>query len=518
MCFCIECRFFVLPMSTLKKLFSETAIYGLSSIVGRLLSYLLTPLYTYNLIPSEYGVVTEMYAYVTFLGIILTYGMETAFFRFYTGESNKKSVFATSLVSLLSTSFLFLLLIWAFRIPLATILNGSGNPEMAAAYASYIVWFAWIVSIDAITAIPFARLRANNRPIRFAMIKLVNIFSYVFFNLFFILGIPYLKSHGYLTWLTGFFEQEKLVNFIFLSNLISSSLTLFMLLPELRFSFKDFDQLLWNRMIKYAIPILIMGLAGMVNETFDRIMMKYLLPLPAEDIMHQIGVYGACYKLSIIMSICVQAFRYAAEPFFFSRHQEGGGRKIYAQVMTYFVFGCCLVFLGTMLYMDAIKFFIGKTGSQFLEGLLVVPYLLMANLCLGVYYNLAIWFKLTDRPIYGSYMSIFGAILTLFLNWIWIPQLGYLGASYTTLVCYGAMMLISYAWGQKHFPIEYDLGKFFFMIGFALALYALSLWLEPSDLVLKSSLNTVWILLFAGVTYFVIVKNYLKFIPFSKAE
>lgn len=504
-------------MSTLKKLFSETAIYGLSSIVGRMLGYLLTPLYTYNLIPKEYGVVTEMYAYVTFLGILLTYGMETAFFRFYVGENNKKSVFATALVSLFSSSFLFLLLIWAFRIPLANFLNGAGSPEMAASYALYIVWFAWIVAIDAVTAIPFARLRATNRPIRFAIIKLVNIFSYVFFNLFFILGIPYLKAQGFFPWLTEFLGQEKLVNFIFLSNLISSSLTLVMLLPELGFSLKDVDKVLWNRMLKYAIPILVMGLAGMVNETFDRIMMKYLLPLPADEIMHQIGVYGACYKLSIIMSICVQAFRYAAEPFFFSRHKEGGGRKIYAQVMTYFVFGCCLVFLGTMLYMDAIQYFIGKTGSQFLEGLPIVPYLLLANLCLGVYYNLGIWFKLTDRTLYGSYISIFGAVLTLVLNFVLIPLLGYLGAAYTTLVCYAAMMVVSYLWGQKHFPIEYDLGKFFFMVAFALVLYGISLRFTPDDLLLKLSLNSLLILLFMGVSYGVIAKDLFKFIPISKA-
>lgn len=500
-------------MSTLKKLFSDTAIYGISSIVGRMLSYLLTPLYTYNLIPKEYGVVTEMYAYSSFLSILLTYGMETAFFRFYAGEQNKKSVFATAMFSLLSSSLLFLVLAWLFRWPLAQYLNGSGSGEMAESYALYLLWFALIVVIDAITAIPFARLRATNRPVRFALIKSLNIFSYVFFNLFFILGIPHLQESGNLPWLTANLGQYKLVNYIFISNLISSGLTLLLLLPELGFSVKDIEKTLWNKMIRYALPILIMGLAGMVNETFDRVLLKYLLPLPYDEKMHQVGVYGACYKLSIIMSICVQAFRYAAEPFFFNRYKEGGGRKIYAQVMTYFVFGCSLVFLGTMLYMDAIQYFIGRSGSQFLEGLPIVPYLLLANLCLGVYYNLGIWFKLTDKTLFGSYISIFGAALTLVLNFILIPWLGYMGAAYTTLICYFSMMVVSYFWGQNYFPIEYDLGKFFILLGLALGLFLLSLSFPLTSMMWQLLLNSFYLLFFLGFSYLIITKDWFKFVP-----
>ncbi len=492
------------PMSALKKLVSDTAIYGLPSILGRFLNYLLVPLYTRNLVPAEYGVVTEMYAYVAFLGVLLTYGMETAFFRFYNSEENKQKVFSTAMASLLATSFIFIGLIFLLKWPLANFLGMHSNPEMIDRYADYLLWFVFIISIDAVTAVPFARLRALNRPIKFAIIKLLGIFANVSLNLFFILGIPFMLQHHIAEEFVQSISQFNLVRCIFIINLFSSAVTLVLLIPESVFSLKDADKALLRRMLVYGLPILVMGLAGMVNETFDRIMLKYLLPLSPERTMHEVGVYGACYKLSIIMTLCIQAFKYAAEPFFFARHRQDDNRKIYADVMTYFVLGCSLVFLGTMLYMDLIQYFIGNKDSEYLEGLAIVPILLLANMCLGIYYNLSIWFKLTDRTRAGAIISIFGAVLTLVLNYLLIPIMGYMGAAYTTLICYAAMMIMSWAWGQRCFPVPYELLKIAFFILLAVLIYLLSLHIESNGLIEKLAINSILIIVYAGLAYGVV--------------
>jgi len=419
-------------LNPLKQLVNQTAIYGLSSVIGRLLNYLLIPLYTRYFLPAEYGVVTEMYAYVAFLVVGLTYGMETAFFRFSKKENDAKVVYSTTLISLLVTSLIFVGLIFSNSSSIADWMGYHNHKE-------YIEWFALIIGLDAISAISFARLREQNRATRFAVIRLINIFINIGFNIFFIVY----KGYG--------------IEYIFISNLISSIVTIILLFPEMLKSIWIFDKRLWNKMMIYALPLLIAGLAGMTNETIDRILLKHLLPNP-ETASSELGLYGAFYKLSILMILFIQTFRFAAEPFFFAQEKEGKSRKIYADVMKYFTIIMAIIFLGVTIFYDIIKGFLGSAYHDD-RGFLVVTILLLANLFLGIYYNLSIWYKLTDKTKYGAYLSIFGALITLTLNFILIPIIGFEGSAWATLICYFSMTIASYFLGKKHFPIPYNLKR-----------------------------------------------------------
>jgi O-antigen/teichoic acid export membrane protein len=455
-------------LNPLRRLAGQTAIYGLSSILGRVIGYLLIPLYTRVFIPEEYGVANEMYAYCSILLILLTYGMETTFFRFSESESDRERVYSTSLISILVTTLLFLILAFGFSGPLAELIRHPDHME-------YIIWFALIVSMDALTAIPFARLRAAGKATRFAAIKLLNIFFFIGFNLFFIVLCPYLLQKGLFTGFVNTVYNENIgVGYIFISNLIASAITILLLLPEyLKTKFR-FDRALWRRMMVYALPLLVLGLAGSINETMDRIFLKFLLP---ENIaMEQVGIYGACYKISLIMTIFIQAFRFAAEPFFFAHAREADARKTYADVMKYFVIVCALIFLAVMMYMDGVKYFVGE---KYYAGLTIVPILLLANLFLGVYFNLSIWYKLTNQTKFGAYISIGGALLTVLLNIWWIPLIGFMGSAWATLICYFGMMVVSYVIGQKHYAVPYDLRSIICYVLAAVALFLFSQWLFP---------------------------------------
>ncbi len=419
-------------MNPLKKLVGQTAIYGLSSVIGRLLNYLLVPLYTRYFLPAEYGVVTEIYAYVAFLVIILTYGLETAFFRFSQKDNDVKVVYSTALISLIVSSIIFVILMFISSSEIANWMGYAGHTE-------YIEWFAIIIALDAISSISFAKLRAQNKAIRFASIRLVNIFVNISLNIYFIV------------------YQEFGIEYIFIANLISSVITIFLLLPEMLTSVWSFDKILWKKMMIYALPLLIAGLAGMTNETIDRILLKHLLPNPATAAT-ELGLYGAFYKLSIIMMLFIQTFRFAAEPFFFAQEKEGNGKYIYADVMKYFTIIMAVIFLGVTIFYEFIK---GFLGSEYHDerGFLVVSILLLANLFLGIYYNLSIWYKLTEKTKYGAYLSIFGAIITLALNFMLIPIIGFVGSAWATLVCYFSMTIASYYLGKKHFPVPYNIKR-----------------------------------------------------------
>ena len=431
-------------MNPLKKLLGQTAIYGLSSVVGRLLNYLLVPLYTRYFLPAEYGVVTELYAYVAFLVIVLTYGLETAFFRFSKKENDVKVVYSTALISLIVSSIIFVILMFISSSEIANWIGYTGHTE-------YIQWFAIIIALDAVSSISFARLREENKAKRFVLIRLVNIFMNIGLNLYFIVYL------------------EFGIEYIFLANLIASSITLVMLLPEMINSSWSFDKILWKNMMIYALPLLIAGLAGMTNETIDRILLKHLLPNP-DIAASEIGLYGAFYKLSIIMTIFIQTFRFAAEPFFFSQQKEGNSRKIYADVMKYFTITMTIIFLGVTIFYDVIK---GFLGSEYHDerGFLVVSILLLANLFLGIYYNLSIWYKLTEKTKYGAYLSIFGAVITLALNFILIPIIGFVGSAWATLVCYFSMTVASYFIGRRHFSIPYQIGRIGLYLASMLGVY-----------------------------------------------
>ncbi len=483
-------------MNPLKKLAGQTAIYGLPTIVGRLLNYFLVPLYTRVFSPGEYGVVTELYAYVAFLMVILTYGMETAFFRYSKKENGGDSVYNTSVISLLISSLFFIAFTWIFSSPIASAMGYANHTE-------YIVWFAWILGLDALSAVPFARLRELNKARRFAILKSVNIALQIGFNLFFIVLCPWLAKNmgdGIVSNVLHLFYNPSVgVGYIFISNLFASAITLLLLLPEISDIRLYFNRQLWKQMLRYALPIMVWGMAGIVNETFDRILLKHLVP-EADHPMVQLGIYGACYKVAILMTLFIQTFKFAAEPFFFSHSGREDARQIYADVMKYFIIVCAFIFLGVMMYIDLIIVFVGK---DYRVGAPVIPILLMANLCLGVFYNLSIWYKINDKTIYGAYIAIFGAVVTLALNFWLVPIMGYMGAAWATLICYFSIMFVSYFLGQKHYYINYDLKKIGLFTGLALLLYAVSIWMNIASLVLKLSVNTLFVLLYIGVVVYV---------------
>jgi len=482
-------------LGSIKKLAGQTAVYGLSSIVGRLLNYLLVPFYTRVFTPSEYGVVSELLAIVSFIMIIFTYGMETSFFHFSEKDHDRNKVYTSGVLSLLGSSLFLSGLMILFSSSIATWIQYPKHPE-------YVTWFALILGLDALCALPFARLRQQNRAKRFATVKLLNILVNIGFNIFFLVLCPkWIHEHGFFKELTDLFYSPKIgAGYVFISYLLSSIVTLLFLIPQLKDVQLEFDSTLWKQMIIYGFPLLIGGFAGMINETFDRAVYKYLAPDRAIA-LKQLGIYSACYKLSIVMTLFIQTFRYAAEPFFFSHYKKENNKLMYAQVMKYFIITCSFIFLLVMLYIDIFKIFIGE---DFRSGLAVVPILLLANMCLGIFYNLSMWYKLTGQTRFGAYFSIFGAVLTIILLWWLIPTMGYMGAAWATLVVYAAMMILSYITGQKYYRIEYDVPGNLLYIGLALltyfASYGIEKLLKPGQIA-EYTINTFLLLLFAGFVF-----------------
>jgi O-antigen/teichoic acid export membrane protein len=486
-------------LNPLKKLVGQTAVYGLSSILGRILGYLLVPLYTSVLVNSAYGSVVELYSYIALTLIILTYGMETAFFRFAESTGKPKTVYSTAFISILISSLLFLLIVFISKQGISEILRYTQKPE-------YIVYLALILFFDSINTIPFANLRLENKAVRFVSIKLTGIFVNIALNLFFILFVPWFISHyadNSLThWISSWYMSENKVDYIFISNVVSSGLMTLMFMPQW-FKIKlIFDVEIWKQMLIYALPLLVFGLAGAINEVIDRVLLKYLLP---ENIaLAQVGIYGAVYKISILMTIFIQAYRYAAEPFFFAHEKHKDAKEMYANMMKYFVMVTSAIFLGTMLYMDIIIHFIGK---DYRSGAPVIPILLLANLFLGIYYNLSVWYKLTNKTKFGAYISIFGALVTLSLNFYWIPRIGYTGSAWATFICYGSMMLISYVIGRKYYPIPYNIGKILFYLSLSVAFYFISLEFNIDNQAMKLTANTGVFILFVSILLFLERKN-----------
>ena len=460
----------------IKKLVGQTAIYGLSSIIGRFLNYLLTPLWTGIYSAEQFGIITEMYAYVSFLVVFLTYGMETAFFRFSNKtEDNGTSTFSTILISLVCSSVLFIAACTVFSQPIANWLLYPDHKE-------YIVWFAVIVGLDAITSIPLAKLRQQNKAFKFAGINMLNVLVNIALNWFFLI---YCKNnfdagnHNFLV--DTFYNPEIGVGYVFIANLVSSIVKFIFLIPESLSVKLVFDSPLFKKMLRYALPLLLVGLAGIINETLDRILLKRMLTneIGLSKAMEQVGIYGANYKLSIIITLFIQAFRYAAEPFFFAQEKNSDSKTVYALVMNYFIIVVSAMFLVVLLYLDIIKYFINNKALW--EGLKVVPILLLSNICLGIYFNLSIWYKLSEKTTFGAAISIFGALITILFNVILIPIMGYEGSAWTTLICYASMVVISYYYGQKNYPIPYNLKKAGIYIGLAIALFYVSTYLKINN-------------------------------------
>jgi len=435
-------------LSTLKSLFKQTFIYGLATVLPRMLSFLLVRLHTDESVlksVADYGDVSLIYSYFVLFNVILAYGMETAFFRFFHKEDNKAKVVGTSSISLIVSSVLFFVLALAFQNQIANVI------DIKAEYINLVIW---ILLLDALVIIPFAWLRANAKPIKYAFIKILNVAINLGLNLFLLLWLKDLATESSL--LASIYRPNFEINYIFIANLVASAVTLLIMLP---FYFKityTFNTNLWKQMIRYAFPVLIAGVAFSINETFDRILLDKLLP---ENIAKtEIGMYSACYKLGMFMTLFVTAYKLGVEPFFFSHANTENPKKNYARILEYFVIFGSVILLGVVVFADVLKVIL--IGDEaYWQAMLIVPIILLANLCLGIYHNLSVWYKITDRTKFGAYISVFGAAVTLLLN-IWlIPKISYVGSALATLAAYASMMMISYYFGKKYYPIPYNLKK-----------------------------------------------------------
>ena len=449
-------------MSLYKNLFKQTLIYGLATVLPRMISFLLNPLYVDQLPKQEFADVSIVFAWLVFFNVILSYGMETAFFRFYNTEENKKKVISTSTVSIFWTSIAFLGLALLYRNALS---------HWSGVKIEYVTYTIWILVLDALAIIPFSRLRATKRPMVYAAIKIGNVGINVLFNLFFLLLLPQLansNSEGFFN--TIYFENFQ-VGYIFVANLIASLLTFVILSPDyLKINWK-FDFELWKRMIDYAFPILIAGLAFAINEHFDKILLDKL-HVSKEDI----GAYSACYKVGMFMVLFRTAYTLGIEPFFFSHASNENAQQTYATITKYFVIFGSFICLFVIAFADLLKQILVPTPSYWVADK-VIPLIVLANFFLGIYTNLSVWYKIIDRTKVGAYISIVGAIVTLALNFILIPKIGYYGSAIATIAAYGSMMIISYQLGQKNYPIPYEMNVILKYLGITILFSAISFYI-----------------------------------------
>jgi len=494
-------------LSSIKKLINQTAIYGTSSIIGRFLNFLLTPLYALQFSNEQYGIITEMYAYVAFLVVVLTYGMETAFFRFSTiNKQNRLNIYSNTLYSLVCTSALFVAMSSIFAENIADWLKYPNHKE-------YIIWFSLIVSLDAISSIPLAKLRLEEKAKKFALVNILNVAVNIFLNLFFLIYCKEAYENGEQNWILKYLYNPEIgIGYVFISNLIASIIKFSVLIPIMNFK-GSFDFTILKQMIKYASPMLLVGLAYVINETLDRAMLKSLLfnqylengEAKTENqalsmALSQNGIYGANYKITMIVSMFIQAFRYASEPFFFKNQSDKNSKETLAKVMNYFVIVLVFTFLVMTLFLHLFKYFI--PNPIYWSGLKVVPILLAANICLGIYTSLSIWYKLSQKTIYGAIISIIGVLITLLINFIFIPKYGYEASAYATLVCYGSMVIISYFTGQFHYKVPYDLKKIFIYFLVGGLIYGVSLDFNAN---INYSFNEYCFHIFLVLTYLVLV-------------
>ena len=474
-------------MAGLKSLAKDTAIYGLSSIVGRFLNYMLVPLYTVVLPASTggYGVVSNVYAFTALMLVLLTFGMETGFFRFAnkSGEDPMK-VYANSLLSVGGVSLIFVFLCLLFLQPISNLLDYGDHPE-------FIAMMAVVVALDSFQCIPFAYLRYKKRPIKFAAIKLLSIVGGIGLNIFFLLVCPWLNVHCPST-ISWFYDPDYLVGYIFISNLIISVVQMFFFIPELTgFAYK-LDRVLLKRMVVYSFPVLILGLVGILNQTVDKMIYPFLFEDRQEGLV-QLGIYAATSKIAMVMAMFTQAFRYAYEPFVFGKDREGDNRKMYAAAMKYFLIFSLLAFLAVMFYLDLLRYLVAR---GYWEGLGVVAIVMLAEICKGIYFNLSFWYKLTDKTYWGAYFSVIGCVIIVVLNILFVPVYGYLASAWASVAGYAVILLLSYWIGQKEYPIHYDLKSLGLYVLLAAVLYVIGEQVPIPNIVLRLAFRTVLLLLF----------------------
>lgn len=434
-------------MGLYKNLFKQTAIYGLATVLPRMFSFLLVPLYTDLLPKAEYGKVSVIFAYMIFFNVILAYGMETAFFRFYNNEKDKKAVLETSMVSIFWTTIIFLFAALLFRNTLAV---------WSGIDSQYISYTIWILALDALVIIPFSKLRAYQKPMVYAVIKIGNVLVNLILSVLFLLYFPKLievNPHGFVS---SLYVENFQMGYIFLANIIASLLTFVALSPDYVYLKWKFDFKLWKRMMRYGMPIMVAGIAFAINEQFDKILLSKLLP--ANIAAEEVGVYSACYKLGLFMVLYRTAYTLGIEPFFFSHASDKNAPQTYAMVTKYFVIFGSFILLSVIVFADLFKLLMIRDSSYWVA-MKVVPLIILANFFLGIYTNLSVWYKLIDKTYIGAYISIVGALITLALNYLLIPSMSYMGSAIATIAAYGSMMLISYYLGNKYYPIPYDLKK-----------------------------------------------------------
>jgi O-antigen/teichoic acid export membrane protein len=468
-------------MSALKKLAGDTAIYGLGTILPRLFNFLLLPLHTAVFEPDAYGIITYLYAFVAFINIVYMWGMETAYFRFATRPgADPILVFNLAQTVVVTISLSLSLLFIAFKFPIASYLNISGNEQ-------YVTWLAGIMAIDAVVAIPFARLRLEKKPLRFALAKITSVAMLLALNYYF-LKVNYNEQIG--------------VGYVFLANLLGNAILILFFLKQLARWRPAYHREITPAMFSYAYPVMLTGVAGMVNEMFSRITLEWWLPenfYAGKQATYALGVFGACYKYAVFMNLAVQSFRFAAEPFFFSHAQDKKAPALFARVNHYFVIVCSVILLAVSLNLDILKYILGD--AQYWEGLVVVPVLLTAYLFLGIYYNLSVWFKLTDRTYFGTLFSVGGAVITIAANYLLIPVWGYVGSSIAALICYVSMTVACYVTGKKYFPVPYRTDRAMLYILSALLITYLSTLIELNKQWMATAFHTLLLILFCTLVF-----------------
>ena len=470
-------------MSLFQKLFKQTIIYGLATVLPRMLSFILVPVYTEIMPPGSYGEVTLIFAWFAIFNVFLAYGMETAFFRFYNTSENKPAVVSTALISLLASTFAFVGLALLLQQNVTAILN------IDPRYISYVIA---ILALDALAIVPFAWLRARELATRYAIVKIANVGLNLGLNVFFLLLLPGLSESNPGTLLERMYVPDFEISYILISNLIASGLTLIMMGGLYLRKTYVFDMALWKKMLHYGLPVMIAGFAYTINEVFDRYLLTELLP--ADIAKSEMGKYSACYRLALFMTLFATAFRLGIEPFFFSHSSTEQPEKAYAQITNYFVILGSIILLAVVVFADLLKLIFIRDEAYW-EAMAVVPVIVLASFCLGIYHNLSVWYKVTDRTRFGAYFSMIGALITILINYFFIPEFGYYASAIATLAAYGTMMCLSYYYGRKYYPIPYNFRKICFYFSISLIFAGLSFYIFNRNLVIGSLFLLVFLFL-----------------------
>jgi len=471
----------------INKLAGQTLVYGLGTIVPRFLNYaVLTPFYTWIFNKAEYGVITELYAYMVLMLIVLTYGMETAFFRFAQKTDDSKRVFSTALISILVSSAIFLVFFNIFIDEVATVLKYQDQKL-------YLRLFAIILATDAITAIPFAKLRRENKALKFSIIKLINVAITIGLVFLFLKIEPSLREKGK-SLLGNLYNPDFRVGYVFLANAIGSLSMLILLFREITSIQFRLDAVMWKKMMSYSIPLLISGMGGSINDALDKMILRRIVD--SDNPLEVVGEYGASYKIAVLMALFIQMYRYAMEPYFFSRADRKDAREVYSYVMKYFVIYALILYLVINLYISGFQYIIA--GSHLRGALAIVPIVSMGYLLFGIFVNLSIWYKVKDLTRYGAYLTLTGAIVTILINILMVPKYGYMASAWAHIACYGVMIAGSYMLSRKYYPIDYPIKRILAYMISGVAVVILASYLNYNNIFLELGVNTIMIAAFVA--------------------